>query len=896
MTDTAPLVGDADLFLAWLNNLSGETPDPAILASLEDQAAERGWSMTAALSALTAGPLGKVRKALGGWDPDLHPRGNDGQFINSGGAVRLRGNGPNGTKLDGLRGVVQGIDPDPKSPGRPNIRVGLYDPRKPGKPVRTISVKPDQISADMSKARLDQVGPSGQKNLKGQSLTPQRFDPAGDHLAQFENGNPLAPNGNDDYGATAARALSDEDLDKAIRMRREDVDFKRGLSPQQDLRVLQKEKARRGPVKDSNYYGFDENKPPDYRRNPADVLAPAGDTYRRNPADVLGPAPNTYRRNPADVFGPADTGQPAFVPVQPKKLAAFKPDEDHVEQFRGGNPLAPNGNDDFGRAATAMLSDDELDQVIAMRQQEIADGQKGMSLQQDLRVLQAERDRRTSLFGPKKGGSPTPPPGEPSKTGPPRSIEAQRAALIASINEQAANLSKVDADERYDQMESFMGKMRFSVIDTDKVHDHLTPPDPESGKWTPERHAMHEQMWSELMEQVTAAGIPKDHDAFVLGGLPGAGKSYTLRPGQKADGFGVVAWEPNGPPPAGATHISINPDIVKEMLIAHGALPEGISPDLKPMEQVTFIHEESSAVAKMFSSRLADEGYNIVLDNTMDSPSAMLKRMEPLAEEGYKFRALFVDIPVEESLISAEKRYKDQALSPQGGRFVPSSVQGNRKSPKGTLSKNRDTMDTLVAEDWFDSYMVVNNSGISERKPLGEVTATGTGNGTAVAKYAQAPAAPTARSTPEAPAAPAAPPTRAETVQAANQDMLDGIRAGRDMGGAAQIRAQRLAGGWKALKSASDATAGDQANDLRAEVDALAQTLRVGGNDKGADALLRAFGNLSALAGDRFPRSFGTFSLAEMENLVKAGRPANASEWQWANLLKALEAKRGSPG
>jgi hypothetical protein len=245
----------------------------------------------------------------------------------------------------------------------------------------------------------------------------------------------------------------------------------------------------------------------------------------------------------------------------------------------------------------------------------------------------------------------------------------------------------------------------------------------------------------------------------VLGWLPGAGKSFTLRPGQKADSFGVVAWEPGSPLPDTATHVSVNPDIVKEMLIARGMLPEGISNDLKPMEQVTFLHEESSYVAKMFSKRLGDLGYNVVLDNTMDSEQGMLKRMTPLARQGYKFRGMFVDIPVEESMQSATQRYLDAALTPQGGRFVPSSVQGNRTSTKGNLSKNRDAMDALVEQDWFTEWMIVDNTGISTRTPKGEVVGQGTGNGSAADRYLPGADKAVPKAGPSLPADPEAPPT-----------------------------------------------------------------------------------------------------------------------------------------
>jgi hypothetical protein len=314
--------------------------------------------------------------------------------------------------------------------------------------------------------------------------------------------------------------------------------------------------------------------------------------------------------------------------------------------------------------------------------------------------------------------------------------EQARGSLIASINEQAAELSTTDPEARAEGLDKILSRLRFSIIDTDKVHDEMYPPN-ESSRWTPERTAQHEEMWADLLSQVEVAGIPKDHDALVLGGLPGAGKTYMLRPGQKADKFGVVSWEPGEAIPDGATHVSVNPDSVKELMIAKGMLPEGISPDLKPMEQVTFLHAESSYIAEMFAERLSDLGYNIVLDRTMDSEGGMVRRMAPLARRGYKFRGIFADIPVEESKASADQRYINAALTPMGGRFVPSSVSasGNRKSMKGTMSKNRDAMDALVKDDWFTEWMIVDNTGVSDLTPKGEIVGQGTGTGSAADHY-----------------------------------------------------------------------------------------------------------------------------------------------------------------
>ena len=79
-------------------------------------------------------------------------------------------------------------------------------------------------------------------------------------------------------------------------------------------------------------------------------------------------------------------------------------------------------------------------------------------------------------------------------------------------------------------------------------------------------------------------------------------------------------------------------------------------------------------------------------------------------------------------------------------------------------------MDGLIAQDWFTDYMIVDNTGVSERKPKGEVTAQGKGGGTAAARYLPdadaalppAPAAPTAE--PVLPGEPAAPAPAAPAV------------------------------------------------------------------------------------------------------------------------------------
>lgn len=97
------------------------------------------------------------------WDPSLHPRGHDGQFIEVGGIVELlsgehkRFLHGKPTPLKGQRAEVLGIIPDKRDPQNPTIRVKVHNPYsdEPGEQEFTIDVKPDQIRQAPEKARLD---------------------------------------------------------------------------------------------------------------------------------------------------------------------------------------------------------------------------------------------------------------------------------------------------------------------------------------------------------------------------------------------------------------------------------------------------------------------------------------------------------------------------------------------------------------------------------------------------------------------------------------------------------------------------------------------------------------------------------------------------------------------
>jgi len=136
-------MNDADLLTRWMTELTKPAPNVVIVASLEAEADTRGWSpLNAYRAAMTAAP--------GMFDPDLHPRGRDGKFIEKLGLVEL---------FDlpetepGQRGKVTDITPDPRTPGRPDVHVDLVGPD--GTPGKTLTVKPSNIAAAPEKARID---------------------------------------------------------------------------------------------------------------------------------------------------------------------------------------------------------------------------------------------------------------------------------------------------------------------------------------------------------------------------------------------------------------------------------------------------------------------------------------------------------------------------------------------------------------------------------------------------------------------------------------------------------------------------------------------------------------------------------------------------------------------
>jgi predicted kinase len=179
--------------------------------------------------------------------------------------------------------------------------------------------------------------------------------------------------------------------------------------------------------------------------------------------------------------------------------------------------------------------------------------------------------------------------------------------------------------------------------------------------WSADRRLLHDALLGLLYKR--ASGVPCEHRAILVGGLPGAGKTTVL--GRHAD------IDPS-------RYLTINPDQIKEELAMRGLIPQ--VDGLTPMEAARLAHEESSDIAKRLAHRAQADGKNMIWDVTMSRPRTCADRIAALAAAGYgRVDAIFVDVPVVVSLRRADERHRSghdayRAGSGVGGRFVPPEV------------------------------------------------------------------------------------------------------------------------------------------------------------------------------------------------------------------------------
>jgi hypothetical protein len=242
------------------------------------------------------------------------------------------------------------------------------------------------------------------------------------------------------------------------------------------------------------------------------------------------------------------------------------------------------------------------------------------------------------------------------------------------------------------------------------------------GLWSEEWQQIFDAVVDEIYDEVTENQTkPRNFRSLILGGLPGAGKSSTLKAMAKQGVYRDNEW------------ITANPDIFKDKMIERGLFPQ--IEGLTPAETASFIHEASSEMNHMLEQLLTIEGYNVIFDITLggrrregddDWNQMLIDRLESL---GYATDGIFVDVPPATSRQRTTERHRagldalrtgrsSRADDPEitnGGRIVPEAVIAKNEFKKGEAdaekynSVNARNFDALKAS--FVRWAAYDNSG-----------------------------------------------------------------------------------------------------------------------------------------------------------------------------------------
>lgn len=242
--------------------------------------------------------------------------------------------------------------------------------------------------------------------------------------------------------------------------------------------------------------------------------------------------------------------------------------------------------------------------------------------------------------------------------------------------------------------------------------------------WSAERAQMHDDIVSKILDQVEAEKkVPRDHRAWIVGGLAGAGKSTYLQEHGADMGLKMEVDEASGDvTPANA--ITINPDDMKSLLFEmRDAEGNPVVPTVEGLtrgEMAGHVHEESSTLAKLLATRALAQGYNVVFDVTVASEKSTLKSyLAPARDAGYDIEGAFIDVDLATSLHRAGLRHK--AINREthertfSGRYVPYDFMYASEPPEGALlpdgtrprTTNRMSWDSLVRNGYIDRDRVI---------------------------------------------------------------------------------------------------------------------------------------------------------------------------------------------
>lgn len=200
------------------------------------------------------------------------------------------------------------------------------------------------------------------------------------------------------------------------------------------------------------------------------------------------------------------------------------------------------------------------------------------------------------------------------------------------------------------------------------------------GKYTSERQILHDKIIGEMLAGHHAQTHPV---ATFFGGGPASGKS-ALKPGEDS--------------------VVIDADAIKAKLPEYNAMMKA-----GDSRAASYVHEESSDVAKAVQAAAIARRFNYTLDGTGDSAyEKMAGKLAAARAAGYKVDGQYVTVDTDEAV----RRAMDRAKST--GRMVPPTVI---RSVHQSVSE---VLPRLIENHMFDSVKLWDNNGNGKPTLVGE--------------------------------------------------------------------------------------------------------------------------------------------------------------------------------
>ena len=182
----------------------------------------------------------------------------------------------------------------------------------------------------------------------------------------------------------------------------------------------------------------------------------------------------------------------------------------------------------------------------------------------------------------------------------------------------------------------------MDLVTTKQMYAHI-------GQYSAERIRIQEAIMEQLMAGLSPA--PDQPQVIFLGGGSGSGKTSISK-------LLLQSFQENN-----ESVIHVDSDRIKAMLPEHASFMKE-----DPNTAAYRLHEESSDMAKALFERCLKSRYHILLDGTLKNADSVVNQIRVARENGYGVSLVIADVPLEEALQRAEKRFLIE------GRRVPEAI------------------------------------------------------------------------------------------------------------------------------------------------------------------------------------------------------------------------------